>query len=74
MPDPIAVGIAEAAKLLGVSKRTVETLIFKKELPVRKIGRRTLIPYRDLQALIRRDIPVLTAMTPERLNAAGIQS
>jgi excisionase family DNA binding protein len=40
MDDVLAVNIAEAARLLGVSPRTVATLVACKELPSRKIGRR----------------------------------
>jgi len=54
---PLLVGIAEAAALLGVSTRTVQNLIFGKKLIARKIGRRTLLSYRSLVELARRDTP-----------------
>lgn len=44
----------EAADLLNVSRRTVETLIHSGELPSVKIRRRRLIPHRALKAYIRR--------------------
>ena len=34
----------EAAAMLSVSARTIDNLIAMKELPVRRIGRRVLIP------------------------------
>jgi excisionase family DNA binding protein len=54
---PIMVGKKKAAELTGLSVRTLEYLISQKRLMVRKIGRRTLIPYRALQGLARGDTP-----------------
>ena len=45
----------DAASALSVSVRTIENLIRGKELAVRKIGRRTLIPAASLEAFARRD-------------------
>lgn len=45
----------DAATALGVCVRTVEHLISAKELPCRKIGRRTLIPVSALEQFARRD-------------------
>lgn len=45
----------DAAAALGVCVRTVEHLISAKELPCRKIGRRTLIPVSALEQFARRD-------------------
>ena len=47
----------EAAKALGLSLRTIDNLIAEKELTVRRIGRRVVIPATALQALIRGDHP-----------------
>ncbi len=56
--SPLLVGVATAATLLGVSRRTVQNLLFSsRKLPFKKIGRRTLIPYRALVELARRDTP-----------------
>jgi len=55
--EPILIGKKECATALGVSVRTIENLISRKELPARKVGRRTLIPYRALQAFARHDHP-----------------
>jgi len=46
---------AEAAAMLSVSLRTVDTLISLKELPVRRIRRRVLIPHAALVNFIRQD-------------------
>lgn len=40
----LAVSITEAARRLGISARTVATLIATGELASRKIGRRRIIP------------------------------
>lgn len=45
----------EAALALGVSLRTVENFIARKELVARKIGRRTLIPITSLESFSRHD-------------------
>jgi excisionase family DNA binding protein len=41
----------EAAEMLGVSLRTVDRLIALKELQVRRLGRRVLVPRSALEAL-----------------------
>jgi excisionase family DNA binding protein len=45
----------EAAEMISVSVRTIENLIANKELPVRRIGKRVLIPYRCLVEFSRHD-------------------
>jgi excisionase family DNA binding protein len=45
----------ESAAALGISVRSVENFIRRKELPARKLGRRTLIPLTALQQFARRD-------------------
>jgi excisionase family DNA binding protein len=51
----LAVGIAEAARRLSLSTRTVATLILRRELPSRKVGRRRIIPVLALEAFVRSD-------------------
>jgi excisionase family DNA binding protein len=51
----LAVGIAEAARRLGLSARTVATLVLRRELPSRKVGRRRIIPVEALEAFVRAD-------------------
>jgi excisionase family DNA binding protein len=55
MTDEIAVSVPEAARRLALSPRTVATLVARKELPSRKIGRRRVVAVRDLEAFLRRD-------------------
>lgn len=47
----------EAARILGVSLRTLQNLVATKRIPVRRIGRRALIHRKDLEAFARRDHP-----------------
>ena len=49
----LAVGMAEAARRLGVSARTVATLVLRRELPSRKVGRRRIIPVAALQVFVK---------------------
>jgi len=49
----VAVGIAEAARRLGLSTRTIAKLIARRELPSRKVGRRRIIPVVALEAFAR---------------------
>ncbi|MDA2912979.1 helix-turn-helix domain-containing protein [Acidobacteriia bacterium AH_259_A11_L15] len=53
--DVLAVDVSEAARRLGVSPRTVATLVARKELLSRRIGRRRVIPVASLEAFLRRD-------------------
>jgi excisionase family DNA binding protein len=55
--DRLAVSVREAGRLLSVSPRTIQNYIHAKMLPARKIGRRTVIPVRALEAFLRRDQP-----------------
>ena len=51
----LAVGMVEAARRLGLSARTVATLVLRHELPSRKVGRRRIIPVLALEAFVRSD-------------------
>lgn len=54
--NKLAVNIREAAAMLSVSPRTIQNYISAKVLfPVRKIGRRTVIPVRTLESFLRSD-------------------
>jgi len=46
----LAYSVTETAVLLGLSVRTVERLIGRKEIRVRRIGRRVLVPIQELGA------------------------
>lgn len=49
----LAVGVMEAARRLGLSPRTIATLIARREPPSRKVGRRRIIPVHALEAFLR---------------------
>jgi excisionase family DNA binding protein len=51
----LAVSVQEAARRLSVSERTVASLVSRKELPSRKIGRRRVICVADLERFLLRD-------------------
>jgi excisionase family DNA binding protein len=53
--EPIFVSVKDAAGLLAVCPRTVQNLVVAKRLRARKIGRRTLLSYRELLAFARSD-------------------
>lgn len=54
----LAVGIAEAGRRLGVSARTIATLIARRQLQSRKVGRRRIIAISALEALLNKDHPI----------------
>lgn len=54
---PLAVDTREAARLLSVSTRTIQNYISAKLLPARKLGRRTVISVRALEAFLQTDQP-----------------
>jgi len=51
----MAVGLVEAARRLGVSARTVATLVSRNQLSSRKVGRRRIIPVVALEAFVEGD-------------------
>ena len=55
MDETLLVSKRSAAAMLGLSVRTLETLISLKELPARRIGRRCLIERQALERFARRD-------------------
>ena len=50
----LAVSKAEAARILGVSRRTIDYSIALKQITVLRVGRRVLVPIRSLEAVVRR--------------------
>ncbi len=54
----LAVSMDEAARLLGVSPRTVASLARANRLTSRRIGRRRVIPVSALDDFLRKDHPV----------------
>jgi len=57
MDTVLAVGMSEAARRLGLSPRTVATMVLRRQLASRKVGRRRIIPVSALEAFIRHDHP-----------------
>jgi excisionase family DNA binding protein len=53
MQEQLAVNIPEAARRLGLSIRTVATLVSRRQLASRKVGRRRIIPVEALEAFVR---------------------
>jgi excisionase family DNA binding protein len=51
----LAVSTRDAAQMLGVSRRTIQSYMRTKVLRARKIGHRTIIPVRELVAFLRAD-------------------
>lgn len=54
---PLAVSLSEAARLLGLSKRSVENYCNAGRLVSRKAGRRRLVMTSSLSAFLRHDQP-----------------
>jgi excisionase family DNA binding protein len=55
MDEQLLVSKRSAAAMIGISVRTLETLISLKELPARRVGRRCLIERAALEKFARRD-------------------
>lgn len=55
MSDQILVSRREAANALSISIRKLDYLIAAREIQVKRIGRRCLIPRRSLEEFARRD-------------------
>lgn len=51
---PLAVAPADAARMLSIGKTRLYEMIGNKDIPVIKIGRRTLIRVRDIEAFLDR--------------------
>jgi len=53
----LLVGRQEAAELLSISQRALDYLVANKQLQVRRIGTRVLIPRSELHRFVRGDHP-----------------
>ena len=58
--EPVAVSVAETARLLGVSRPTVYTLINRPDFPSFHIGNRTLISVDGLREWVKSKAEVRT--------------
>ena len=54
MSEPRLLSQQEAARYLGISYWTVRDLVFRREIPFLKIGRRVLVDRLDLDAYLDR--------------------
>ena len=52
--EPLAVSAAEAARLLGVSRPTLYTLLNREDFPSFRVGSRVLVSVAGLQAWIEK--------------------
>jgi excisionase family DNA binding protein len=55
--ERLTLSVAEAAKLLGISRGTAYECVRTGEIPSVNFGRRVLIPRRRLEALLNADAP-----------------
>ncbi len=62
----LAVSASEAAAMLSLSLRSIQNYIAAKKIPARKMGKRTLILVRDLEAFLGRDQPSAKEARHER--------
>jgi excisionase family DNA binding protein len=53
---PITISVREAAQLLGISKSHAYDLIRQEQLPHVRLGRRVVVPYRELEEWVRSHI------------------
>ena len=53
----LAVGLREAAAMLSLSLRSIQNYIAARQIPARKVGKRTLILVRDLEKFLGKDQP-----------------
>jgi excisionase family DNA binding protein len=55
VPERLLVSKKEAAAMLSVCVRSIDHFISRNELPIRRLGKRVLIPYSALVAFAKRD-------------------
>jgi excisionase family DNA binding protein len=53
---PFTISVKEAAQLLGISKSHAYDLIRQDELPHVRLGRRVVVPYRELEEWVSRHV------------------
>jgi excisionase family DNA binding protein len=52
---PVLFSVPEAALMLGISRRLMWTFVQSGDIPIRKIGRRTLIQRSEIEKFARKD-------------------
>jgi excisionase family DNA binding protein len=53
--EKLAVSVRDAAAMLSLSSRSIQSYIAAKKIPARKVGKCTLILVRDLEDFLRED-------------------
>lgn len=56
--ERLAVNRIEAAQMLGVSVRTLDTMLARKEIRGRRIGRRVVFTLEELRRFLAKDHPI----------------
>ena len=56
MNEKLTLSLEEAGKLLGISRQTVYLLSRREDFPVLRVGRRILIPRKQLEAWMDRNV------------------
>ena len=52
---PLAIGVEDAYRALGIGRTAFYAMVARGELTLIKIGKRSLVPYADLQRLVATD-------------------
>lgn len=68
---PLAISIAEASMLLGLSRRSIENYIAAKKIVARKAGSRRLVLRSSLETFLRHDQPSPKPRRVEGTEIAG---
>lgn len=51
-PNPLAVTVPDAVRMSGMSRTSIYEALKRGDITARKAGRRTLIPFADLEAYL----------------------
>lgn len=68
----LAVNVVEAARRLGLSARTVASLVAHRELASLKVGRRRIIPIAALEAFLGRDHPTIRPLHTKSVGSGNV--
>lgn len=64
--EKLAVNRFEAARLLSISLRTLDSLLARGELRARRVGRRVVFPVAELERFLRKDHPLPESSRPDQ--------
>jgi excisionase family DNA binding protein len=68
-PSPQAVSVREAARLLSLSRRTIENYIALKAIHAVRVGRRVLVPIKSVNQVAAKGVPSSRREKPARPQA-----